>query len=387
MLGIMFGTMALIIILSAFNGFEDIVGKLYGSFDSDIKILPVSGRYFVPDSVKIAQVAKLANIKAITPVIEDNALLKYRANQAYCTYKAINPDYIKSTGMDSMILPGGEDVLYEDSLSFAILGGGVSNKLDIHGHDELHPIQVFVPRKGVEISTLNPENALKQQEIIYGGIFSIQQDFDTRYIIIPLQFARDLLEESKAVTSFEINLKDKTQVGAFQEKVKKIMGKDFKVLDRFEQQPSLFKVMHTEKAAVYLVLSFILLIATFNLIGALLMLALEKRKDMAILLSMGAKPSLVQQIITFEGLILSLSGAFIGLILGGIICWLQIKFGFVKLGGEGTTFVVNAYPIAFEPLDFVVVFVTVVVLGFVASWYPARMANKKIGVDVLSSRR
>jgi len=382
----MFGTMALIIILSAFNGFEEIIGKLYGSFDSDVKILPVSGKYFVPDIAKMRQITQMPNVKAITPVIEENALFKYRSNQALGTFKAIDPAYIKSSGVDTMIVSG-DDVLYQDSTFYALLGGGIGNKLDIHGHDEIHPIQVFIPKKGVEISSLNPENALAKKEIMYGGIFSIQQDFDTRYIILPIQFARTLMEDRKNVTAVEINLKDKNSVDAFKAEVKNIMGRDFQVLDRFEQQPTLFKVMHTEKAAVYLVLSFILLIATFNLIGALLMLALEKSKDMAILISMGAKPKMVQRIITYEGLILSLSGALIGLVLGGIICWLQIHFGFVKLGGENSTFVVNAYPVAFEPLDFVLVFVTVVVLGYLASWYPARMANKKIGVDVLSSRR
>jgi len=385
MLGIMFGTMALIIILSAFNGFEVIIGKLYGSFDSDIKIIPVSGKYFAPDIDKMKSIAKLNNVKAITPVIEENALFKYRNNQALGTFKAIDPKYIKFSGVDTMIVSG-DDILYQDSTYFALCGGGIANKLDIHGHDEIHPIQVFIPKKGVEVSSLNPENALARKEIMYGGVFSIQQDFDSRYIILPIQFARQLLDEHKKITAVELNLKDKTKTDEFKSQVKHIMGPDFQVLDRFEQQPTLFKVMHTEKIAVYLVLSFILLIATFNLIGALLMLALEKSKDMAILISMGAKPKTVQQIITFEGLILSMTGAIIGLVLGGLICWLQIKFGFVKLGGDNSTFVVNAYPVAFEPLDFVLIFVTVLALGFIASWYPARMANKKIGVGELSSR-
>jgi lipoprotein-releasing system permease protein len=386
MLGIMFGTMALIIILSAFNGFEEIVGKLYGSFDSDIKIIPASGKYFVPDINKIHQVEKLGNIRAFTPVIEENALFKYRNNQNIGTFKAIDPKYIKSSGVDSMIVAG-DDVLYQDSISYAILGGGISNKLNIHGYDEVHPIEVYVPKKGVEISTLNPGNALAEKEIIAGGIFSIQQDFDTRYVIIPIQFARQLLDDPKNVTALEINLIDDKNPGQIQSKIADIFGKDFKVLNRFEQQPLLYKVMHTEKAAVFLVLAFILLIATFNLIGALLMLALEKQKDMAILISMGAKQTTIQKIITFEGLILSLTGAVIGLILGGLICLGQMKYGWVPLGGEGTTFVINAYPVAFKAMDFVIVFMTVLALGFVASWYPARMARKKIGIEVLSSRR
>jgi len=386
MLGIMIGSMALIIVLSAFNGFEEIVGKLYGSFDSDLKIVPVTGKYFVPKLSLIHEIEKVGNIRAITPVIEENAMFKYRNNQNPGTFKAIDPKYIKSAGVDSMIVSG-DDVLYEDSTSYAILGGGLANKLDVHGYDEIHPVQVYVPKKGVEISMHNPGNALSQKDIIAGGIFSVQQDFDSRYVIVPMQFARELLDDPKSLTAIEINLLDKSRMDEIQSKITSIAGKDFKVLNRFEQQSTLFKVMHSEKAAVYLVLSLILLIATFNLIGALLMLALEKQKDMAIMLSMGARPRIVQRIITFEGLLLSLVGAVIGLGLGALICWLQIHFGFVKLGGADSTFVVNAYPVAFNPIDFVVVFATVVVLGFFASWLPARMANRKIDVKVLNERQ
>ena len=383
--GIFFGTAALIIILSAFNGFESIVGKLYASFDSDLKIQAISGKYFIPDSLKILQVQRLDNIKAITPVIEENALFKYRSNQNIGTIKAFDPIYIKSTGIDSMLVAG-NDTLHQDSTDYAILGGGIANKLNIHGYDAIHPIQVFFPKKGVEISSLNPGNSLAEKNIRIGGIFSIQQDFDNRFVLIPIQFARELLDEPKAVTSIEVILKDKSQVASIQSKIQDILGPGFQVLDRYQQHPSLYKVMHVEKAAVYLVLSLILLIATFNLVGALLMLALEKQKDMAILLSMGATSVVVHRIIAFEGLLLSVSGAVLGMIVGGVICWLQMQYGFVKLGGDETTFVVNAYPIDLKAVDFIMVFATVLVLGFLASWFPARMAHKKINVDVLSSR-
>ena len=383
--GIFFGTAALIIILSAFNGFESIVGKLYASFDSDLKIQAISGKYFIPDSLKILQVQRLDNIKAITPVIEENALFKYRSNQNIGTIKAFDPIYIKSTGIDSMLVAG-NDTVHQDSTDYAILGGGIANKLNIHGYDAIHPIQVFFPKKGVEISSLNPGNSLAEKNIRIGGIFSIQQDFDNRFVLIPIQFARELLDEPKAVTSIEVILKDKSQVASIQSKIQDILGPGFQVLDRYQQHPSLYKVMHVEKAAVYLVLSLILLIATFNLVGALLMLALEKQKDMAILLSMGATSVVVHRIIAFEGLLLSVSGAVLGMIVGGVICWLQMQYGFVKLGGDETTFVVNAYPIDLKAVDFIMVFATVLVLGFLASWFPARMAHKKINVDVLSSR-
>lgn len=383
--GIFFGTAALIIILSAFNGFESIVGKLYASFDSDIRIQAVGSKYFVPDSLKMIRIQKLDQVKAMTDVIEENALFKYRTNQNIGTIKAFEPIFIKSTGIDTMLVAG-NDTLHQDSTDYAILGGGIANKLNIHGFDAIHPIQVFFPKKGVEISSLNPGNSLAEKNIRIGGIFSIQQDFDNRYVLAPILFARQLLDEPKAVTSIEIILKDKDRVATVQADIQHILGPGFLVLDRYQQHPSLYKVMHVEKAAVYLVLSLILLIATFNLVGALLMLALEKQKDMAILLSMGATGKVVQRVIAFEGLLLSVSGAVLGMVVGGIICWLQMKYGFVKLGGDNTTFVVNAYPIDLKAVDFILVFATVLLLGFLASWYPARMANRKINVDVLSSR-
>jgi len=361
------------------------VGKLYASFDSDLKIVPVTGKYFTPDSLTMNKIKGISGIKAMTPVIEENAELRYRSNQSFATIKAINPDYIHSSGIDSMIVAGNSN-LFEDSINYAVIGGGIAYTLNLRGYDEFHPIQIYVPRKDVEISTHNPENSLSEKNIISGGIFSIQQDFDQRYVLMPIGFARELLGENKAVTAIEINLKDKNKVADAKAKIQQIMGSRFQVLDRFQQHPSLYKIMHVEKAAVYLVMSLILLIATFNLIGSLLMLALEKQKDMAILLGMGARSGVVKRIITFEGLLLSVSGGVIGMAVGGLICWLQLTYGFVKLGSSDSTFVVSAYPIAFNAWDFVVVFFTVLVLGFLASWYPAYMANKKIGVGVLSSR-
>lgn len=384
-LGIFFGSAALIIILSAFNGFESVVGKLYASFDSDLKIIPVSGKYFSPDSLTMNKIKGIQGIKAISPVIEENALFRYRSNQCIGTIKAINPDFIHSSGIDSMIVAGNSNLM-EDTISYAVVGGGIAYKLNLRGYDEMHPIQVYVPRKGVEISSLNPENSLSEKNIISGGIFSIQQDFDQKYVLMPIRFARELLDENKGVTALEINFKDKNKVADAQQMIQQILGSKFQVLDRYQQHPSLYKVMHVEKAAVYLVMSLILLIATFNLIGSLLMLALEKQKDMAILLGMGARSGMVKRIITFEGLLLSVSGGVIGIATGGIVCWLQQIFGFVKLGNADSTFVVSAYPIAFNAWDFIIVFITVLVLGFMASWYPAYMANRKIGVGVLSSR-
>ncbi len=382
--GIMVGAFALITILSAFNGFEEVVSKLYNTFDSDLKISPVKGKYFEPDSAKMVQIRKLPGIAAVTPVIEENALVKYREKQTIATFKAIDPPYLRSTGIDSMIFLG-EPVLNEDDVDFTLVGAGVGSKLGLQGYDENYLVQIYVPKKG-EHTVLNPEKAFNRKGIFCGGIFSIQQDFDSRYLLLPISFARELVQEEKKVTGLEINVKADDNVEKTGKQVAEILGEDFKVLDRYQQQPLLYKVMRSEKLAVYLVLSFILLIAAFNLIGALLMLAIEKKKDMAILMSMGATPKLIQNIIMLEGLILSFTGAVAGIILATIVCWLQMKYGFVKIA-EGSTFVIQAYPIAFKIWDFVLVLVTVIVLGFVASYYPAHLANRKTDVDALRGRR
>ncbi|MGZ5282738.1 MAG: FtsX-like permease family protein [Bacteroidia bacterium] len=382
--GIMVGAFALITILSAFNGFEEVVSKLYNTFDSDLKIAPAQGKYFEPDSAKMQQIKKLPGILAITPVIEENALIKYREKQTIATFKAIDPKYLRTTGIDSMIFLG-EPILTDEDVDYALVGAGVGSKLNLNGYDENYLLQIYVPKKGAQ-TVLNPEKAFNRKGIFCSGIFSIQQDFDSRYILLPISFARDLVQEQSKVTGLEINVKDDDNVEEIGEQVAQILGADFKVQDRYQQQPLLYKVMRSEKLAVYLVLSFILLIAAFNLIGALLMLAIEKKKDMAVLMSMGATPKLIQDIIMLEGLILSFTGAIAGIGLATIVCWLQMKYGFVKIA-EGSTFVIQSYPIAFKAWDFVLVLVTVIVLGFVASYYPAHLANRKTDVEALRSRR
>jgi len=383
--GIMVGAFALITILSAFNGFEDVVSKLYNTFDSDLRVTPAQGKYFLPDSATLVKIRKLKGVEAITPVIEENALVKYKEKQTIATFKAIDPKYLATTGIDSMIFLGDAVLTDEDHINYSLVGAGVGSKLGLQGYDENYLIQIYVPKKGVQ-TVLNPEKAFNRKGIFCGGIFSIQQDFDSRYILLPINFARELVQEPKKVTSLEINVKADGDIDDVREQAADLLGKNFKVQDRYQQQPLLYKVMRSEKLAVYLVLSFILLIAAFNLIGALLMLAIEKKKDMAILVSMGATPKFIQHIIMLEGIILSFTGAVAGIVLATIICWLQMKYGFVKIA-EGSTFVIQSYPIAFKVGDFVLVLVTVLVLGFVASYYPAHLANRQTDVDILRGRR
>jgi lipoprotein-releasing system permease protein len=384
MIGITVGTFALVAILSTFNGFEEVVSKLYNTFDSDLKVSPATGKYFSIDSATLVKIKKLKEVHAFTPIIEENALIIFRDNQkSVATIKALDPSYLHSTGIDSMIYLG-DSFLVNGGQDFALVGAGVASKIGLGGYDDETPLRIYVPKKGQRV-ILSADKAFSVKNIYGAGVFSVQQEFDSRYVLVPLSFARDLIQEPERMTSLEINARNDDDVPALKEKIKALLPAQLKVQDRFQQQPMLYKVMKSEKLMVYLILSFVLLIAAFNLIGSLLMLAIEKQSDMATLLSMGATPKLIQNIILYEGLILSVGGALLGMILGFIVCWLQQKFGFIKIA-EGSTFVIKAYPIAFSYMDFVLIFITVILLGFLASWYPAFTVHRKLDVGLLRSR-
>lgn len=229
---------------------------------------------------------------------------------------------------------------------------------------------------------LDPKEAFRRKTTGASGIFTIQQEFDDKYLVLPLGFARSLVNESHRVTALEIDKRDGANSKAIETKLKELFGDNFEVENRYQQHATLYQVMRSEKTAVYMILTFILLIAAFNLIGALLMLAIEKKKDMAILKAMGASATQIRNVFFYEGLLLSFSGALAGLGLGSIVCWVQMKYKLIKFSAE-STFVLNAFPVKFEWTDFAVVFVTVIVLGFIASYYPAKIAYRQISVEDL----
>lgn len=378
-LGIIVGTFALIVILSVFNGFEDVIISLYNSFDPDIKVTAAKSKYFEPDSVQIYKINQLSSIKAITGVIEENALLKYKNNQTIVTLKGMHPDFLYQIGLDSMVRYG-DPVLYHQDMNFILLGSGIASKLEIALHDEPNIITVYYPKKeNPGAFRFNPESAFNQKSIIPSGIFAIQSDFDNKYAVVPLGFIRTLVDQPKAVTAIELVLKPGFNADNAKADIQNIFGEKFEVKNRFEQHKWLYKITRTEKFMVFLILSLILLIAAFNLIGSLLMLSIEKRKDMMILKSMGAEPKLIRNIFFIEGILLSVSGAIIGIILGGIVCLLQLKYGFVKING-GTTFILDSYPISLRFTDFVKVFGTALFIGIVSSWIPARAAYRELNI-------
>lgn len=383
LVGITFGSFALIAILSSFNGFEDIVNKMYNTFDSDIKIYPSKGKYFSITKSQYDQIKNIANVRAFTPVIEENALLKYKEKQTIATIKAVLPNYLKSMGLDTLVKRG-ENLIFSDSIDYALAGAGVANKLNLQGADEQSPLQVFLPKKGT-IDILRPENAFNKKNIFPSGIFSTLEEFDNKYVLVPLKFGRIITDQISLYTAYELNVKDEKELNKIKSQIKEILhSTEFKVLDKYQQQSTLYKVMKSEKFAVYLVLSFVIAIAAFNLIGCLLMLSLEKRKDMMTMISLGAENSLIKNIILYEGLLITIVGCFIGMGLGFIVCLLQQKYGFLKIA-ENSTFVYSSYPITFKYMDFVLVFATVLFIGWIASWIPSRFAYKNLNIKDLKN--
>ncbi|HPT04734.1 MAG TPA: ABC transporter permease [Bacteroidales bacterium] len=373
--GVTIGTMALIVVLSVFNGFENIVVSLFNSFDPDLKITVNEGKTFNNIDLPAADIRKIPGVVRYTEVVEENALLRYGEKQYIATIKGVDDGFINKNPIDSMIAEG-DFVLTRGENNFAVAGYGVAYFLGINLNNVNEFLTVYVPKRGSSFS-VNPEEAFNTQMIYPSGIFSIQQDFDSKYVIVPLRFARGLLDYKNEVTSVEIGLAKGADIDKVQSEVKKLSGSKFTVKNRFQQQEVLYKIMKSEKWAVFLILAFILLIATFNVIGSLSMLILDKTEDIAVLRSMGADNKLIRKIFLTEGLFISLGGALLGLILGFIICFIQQKFGIVRLQSADSSFVISAYPVQMKILDFVYVFLTVFAIGIATAWYPVRQISKK----------
>ena len=394
LVGVTVGSFALIVVLSVFNGFEKTVLSLYNAFDSDLRMKPKKGKYFDPalaggyDSASskganavLKTVKSWEGVVDASYVIEENVLVKHEQRQAIATIKAIDPGYLSSMGVDTMLYSG-EPVLNVKDRPMAIVGAGIARQLGLNAYGQKQDLTLYTPKNQPMRFRLDPTEAFRQRTAGTSGIFTIQQEFDDKYLVLPLAFARSLVNEPQRATALEVDKRATIANETIERKLKALFGKRFEVKNRYQQHATLYQVMRSEKTAVYMILTFILLIAAFNLIGALLMLAIEKKKDMAILKAMGASAAHIRNVFFYEGLLLSFSGALAGLGLGSLVCWLQMKYELITFSAK-STFVLNAFPVKFEWLDFAGVFVTVIVLGLIASYYPAKIAYRQISVEDL----
>lgn len=373
-MGVTVGTMALIVILSVFNGFDNLVRSLINSFNPDLKVSLVEGKVFRPDDEVLASLKALPGVVAVSFVMEDKALIRYEDQQTIAVVKGVSDNYPSVSGIDSMVVEG-EYRVNNQGEPFALIGRGIGIYLNVRTYSP-RQIALYVPRRLTQPS-LDAGRALNRAYISVGGVFSIEQDFDLRYMVVPLDFAHDLFEyRNGEVTSLEIKTDPGADGSRIQAAVASVLGETYRVENRYQQNDVFYKTMQTEKWAIFLILVFILVVASFNVIGTLTMLMLEKKKDIVTLRNLGADSRLLRRIFLLEGWLISATGAVLGTALGLLICWLQQRFGIIRLQGSGS-FIIDVYPVLVKLSDVLLILVSVVCIGLLAAWYPIRMLTRK----------
>ena len=372
--GVATGVTALVIVLSVFNGFDTLIKKMYSTFDAEIKVKIIEGKTFSASSPEIEELRSLEGVAVFSEVLEENALFRCRERQHIGMIKGVSKNYAELTGVDSMVIDGSFQ-LWRGSQPLAIVGQGVAYYLNAN-LAQFDPITIYVPKRG-KIASYSPENAFTIKGIMPSGVFAIEQEFDTQYVIVPIEFARTLLDYTDEVTAIELKAKPGVEIETLQKQVEKIVGSKYKVLNRYQQNESLFRTMKSEKLAIGLILALILVIASFNIIGSLSMLIIDKRHDVETLRSMGADDELIQKIFMAEGMLISMGGTLVGTVLGLLICWLQVTFGLVKLQGNGN-FIIDAYPVDIQMFDITIILVLVILIGYLAARFPVRIISKRI---------
>jgi len=372
MTAIVVGAAALIVVLSVFNGFEDLVKSLYSTFYTDLKILPASGKSLVLSKEQLEQLKSNRGIKAYSLVAEDKALLQNGEVQSLVSMKGVDENYTNVTSVADHLVSG-KFLLGTPDQPAMVLGAVVESSLNLRSDRDILPLTAYLFRKGGAISSADPLQSLSSANVSPAGAFLIQQDFDNKYVLTNLGFVQRMLNwNSNEYSGVEIAIRNPEESNKIKKQIQDYFGNGFKVYDRYEQNRSLYSVMTVEKWVIYAILSLILAVAAFNMIGALTMLVLEKQKDIQVLKAMGANNNLVQKIFLSEGLMLAMMGAFVGIILAAALCWLQLKFHLVPL--QGGTFVVSYYPVKMQWQDFALVLFTVLIVAVIAAWFPARKA-------------
>lgn len=372
--GVTVGTMALVIVLSVFNGFDSVVKSLFGTFDPDIKISAVEGKTFVPADGINERILTLPGVEAVSEVLEENVLLLYDDKQHIGTMKGVDESFKAVSGLDSMVYDGSM-MLMQKERPYAVVGQGVAYSLRI-GLNFVNPLYVYTIDRKSRFNMAQPEESIRRDFIYPSGIFAIEQDFDSKYVIVPIGFARELLSYADAVSFLEVKLDPGFPAGQVQEEISALMGEGFHVKNREQQNALFYRVMRSEKWAIFLILTFILVIASFNIIGSLSMLIIDKKKDIATLRNMGAGSRLIKRIFLVEGWLISISGSILGMALGTGISWIQQRFGLIKLKGSGS-FVIDAYPVKIEGVDIMLIWLTVLLIGWIAARYPVRQISHK----------
>lgn len=375
--GIAVATAALICALSVFNGFTSVVAKTFNSFDPELQITPTSGKVFSTDSINLSDIKSLEAVSFISQTLEENALLKYADRQKPILFKGVSPEFLYLANVEDLMIDGRFELRTGD-IDHGVIGATLAYELGVRP-GFLSPLEIFVPKRNVTVNMMNPASSFNQSNVFLAGVFSLNQaKYDENMFIISIDLARELLNYENEASAIDIKLKDGYSLKAAQKEIQKIAGERFEVKDRFQQQADLYKMVNIEKWVTFLILSIILTIAIFNVVGSLSMLIIDKKADINILRSMGANNKLIERIFFLEGSLIVFVGAIAGLIFGLAICLIQEHFGIVKLGSSPEAFVMNAYPVAVQALDVVLVFFTVSIVGILAVLYPVKNLKKNL---------
>lgn len=377
--GVALATIAMVCTLSVFNGFKDMVAQQFTAFDPDIKITAERGKGFTADSLLCSRLRALPCVAVATVAVEDKAMAQYNGRQVMITLKGVEENFRELTNIETALMGGGSFTLHDSINHYAVPGVGLVSSLN-SGIYHTTPLEIYAPKRGKKVSVSNPASNFKKGYLHSSGVtFAVNQPkYDDHYILTSAQFARNILgRTADEATSIEIKLAEGQSSARAKRDIKAILGDNFLLEDRYEQQKDIFKVMKIEKFISYIFLSFILLVACFNIIGSLAMLIIEKRQNMETLRALGATDKIITNIFVFEGVVISTIGAISGILIGLCVCLLQQEYGLLTLGNGAGDFIVNSYPVKVESSDILAIFGTVVAVGLVAVWIPVKVLTRK----------
>ena len=379
MIGVAVATMALVIVLSVFNGFHDLVASLFTSFDPQLKVVPVEGKTAPSDDPILTQIRLLPEVDVATETVEDQALAIYQGKQAMVKIKGVEDNFSELSHITDILYGDGTYSLHAANLEYGILGIRLAQTMGIGAQWDGY-LKIYAPKKEGQLDLSNPGEGFVADSLNSPGVlFSVRQSkYDKNYIVTSIAFARNLFGQQGMLSDLEIRLKEGSNLNAVKAEMQKIAGTKYKVLDRFEQQEDTFKIMSIEKLMAYIFLTFILVVACFNIIGSLSMLIIDKKNDVVTLRNLGANDKQITRVFLFEGRMIAVIGAVIGIGLGLLLCLLQQQYGFVRLGESEGSFIVDAYPVSVHYTDVAIIFVTVIAVGWLAVWYPVRALSKRL---------
>jgi lipoprotein-releasing system permease protein len=378
-IGVAVATMALVIVLSVFNGFHDLVATLFTSFDPQLEIVPTMGKTAPSDDSILTQIKQLPEVSIATECVEDQALAMFNGKQAMVKIKGVDDNFAELSHINDILTGDGSFQLHAANLQYGTLGIRLAMDLGTGSRWDGY-LKVYAPKKEGQLDMANPADGFVVDSLLSPGvIFSVKQaKYDKNYIITSIAFARNLFGQQGMLSALELRLKPGSDLETVRAKISKIVGDKYKVLDRFEQQEDTFKIMSVEKIIAYIFLTFILIIACFNIIGSLSMLIIDKKNDVVTLRNLGASDKQIVRVFLFEGRMIAVIGAVIGIGFGLLLCLLQQQYGFVRLGDAEGSFIVDSYPVSVHYTDVLLIFITVVTVGWLAVWYPVRYLSKRL---------